>query len=85
MSLSKPNRSAATLTTTRVEAAPVSGLCVTCLDGCEGPCEIGRSALKGREVIYPQPFGKITAGSDKAYPADFSHLPGGGLFHRFGG
>lgn len=74
MSLSKPNRSAATLTTTRVEAAPVSGLCVTCLDGCEGPCEIGRSALKGREVIYPQPFGKITAGSDKAYPADFSHF-----------
>ena len=74
MSLSKPNRSAATLTTTRVEAAPISGLCVTCLDGCEGPCEIGRSALKGREVIYPQPFGKITAGSDKAYPADFSHF-----------
>jgi glutamate synthase domain-containing protein 2 len=74
MSLSQPNRSAATLTTTRVEVAPVSGLCVTCLDGCEGPCEIGRSALKGREVIYPQPFGKITAGSDKAYPADFSHF-----------
>ena len=74
MSLSKPNRSAATLTTTRVEVAPVSGLCVTCLDGCEGPCEIGRSALKGREVIYPQPFGKITAGSDKAYPGDFSHF-----------
>lgn len=74
MSLSKPNRSAATLTTTRVEVAPVSGLCVTCLDGCEGPCEIGRSALKGREVIYPQPFGKVTAGSDKAYPADLSHF-----------
>lgn len=74
MSLSKPNRSAATLTTTRVEVAPVSGICVTCLDGCEGPCEIGRSALKGREVIYPQPFGKITAGSDKAYPADLSHF-----------
>ncbi len=74
MSLSKPNRSAATLTTTRVEVAPVSGLCVTCLDGCEGPCEIGRSALKGREMIYPQPFGKVTAGSDKAYPADLSHF-----------
>ncbi|MEJ2719134.1 MAG: FMN-binding glutamate synthase family protein [Deltaproteobacteria bacterium] len=74
MSLSKPNRSAATLTTTRVEPAPISGICVTCLDGCEGPCEIGRSALKGREMIYPQPFGKITAGADKDYPLDFSHF-----------
>nr|NIM99617.1 FMN-binding glutamate synthase family protein [candidate division Zixibacteria bacterium] len=74
MSLSRPNRSAATVTTTRVEAAPVSGICVTCLDGCEGPCEIGRSALKGREMIYPQPFGKITAGADKDYPVDFSHF-----------
>jgi len=74
MSFSKPNRSAATLTTTRVTPAPVSGICVTCVDGCEGPCEIGRSALKGREVLYPMPFGKITAGSEKDYPVDFSHF-----------
>ncbi|MGC8658354.1 MAG: FMN-binding glutamate synthase family protein, partial [Desulfomonilaceae bacterium] len=47
---------------------------VTCLDGCPGPCEIGRSALRGREVIYPQPYGKITAGADKDYPLDFSHF-----------
>ena len=74
MSFSKPNRSAATLTTTRVDPAPISGICVTCVDGCEGPCEIGRSALKGREVLYPIPFGKITAGSEKDYPVDFSHF-----------
>jgi glutamate synthase domain-containing protein 2 len=74
MSYSKPNRSAATITTTRVDPAPISGICVTCLDGCEGPCEIGRSALKGREMIYPQPFGKITAGAEKDYPVDFSHF-----------
>jgi glutamate synthase domain-containing protein 2 len=74
MSFSKPNYSAATLTTTRVAPAPISGICVTCLDGCEGPCEIGRSALKGREMIYPQPFGKITAGAEKDYPVDFSHF-----------
>jgi hypothetical protein len=74
MSFSKPNRSAATKTKTRVEAAPVSGLCVTCLDGCPGPCEVGQSAVKGREVIYPQPYGKITSGADKDYPADFSHF-----------
>ncbi|MBW1916755.1 MAG: FMN-binding glutamate synthase family protein [Deltaproteobacteria bacterium] len=74
MTLSKPNRSAATITCNRVDPSPVSGICVTCLDGCEGPCEIGRSALKGREMIYPQPFGKITAGSEKDYPIDFSHF-----------
>ncbi|MFV9644201.1 MAG: FMN-binding glutamate synthase family protein [Desulfobacterales bacterium] len=74
MSFSKPNRSAATVTSTRVDPAPGSGICVTCLDGCEGPCEIGRSALKGREMIYPQPFGKITSGSEKDYPIDFSHF-----------
>src|SRR4030065_541351 len=74
MSFSKPNYSAATLTTTRVTPAPISGICVTCLDGCEGPCEIGRSALKGKEVIYPMPFGLVTAGSEKDYPVDFSHF-----------
>lgn len=74
MSFSKPNRSAATKTKTRVEPAPISGICVTCLDGCPGPCEIGRSAIKGRQTIYPQPYGKITAGADKDYPIDFSHF-----------
>ena len=74
MSFSRPNRSAATITTTRVEPAPNSGICVTCLDGCEGPCEIGRSALEGRQMTYPQPFGKVTAGADKDYPVDFSHF-----------
>ena len=74
MSFSKPNRSAATKTKNRVDPAPVSGICVTCLDGCPGPCEIGQSAIKGREVIYPQPYGKITAGADKDYPLDFSHF-----------
>jgi glutamate synthase domain-containing protein 2 len=74
MSLSKPNRSAATISRTRVDPAPISGICVTCLDGCEGPCEIGRSALKGREMLYPQPFGKTTSGSEKDYPVDFSYF-----------
>lgn len=74
MSLSNPNFSAATITTTRVTPSPTSGLCVTCLDGCPGYCEVGRSAIRGKEVIYPQPFGKITAGAEKNYPVDFSHF-----------
>jgi glutamate synthase domain-containing protein 2 len=74
MSLSKPNTSAATVTTTRVAPSPTSGLCVTCVDGCPGYCEVGRSALRGREIIYPQPFGQIIAGAEKDYPIDFSHF-----------
>ena len=74
MSLSKPNASAATVTTTRVAPSPISGLCVTCVDGCPGYCEVGRSALRGREIMYPQPFGKVIAGSEKDYPVDFSHF-----------
>jgi len=74
LSRSKPNRSPATLTKNRVNPSPVSGICVTCLDGCPGPCEIGRSAVRGREMLYPMPFGKVTAGSEKDYPIDFSHF-----------
>jgi glutamate synthase domain-containing protein 2 len=74
MSYSKVNASAATMSRNRVTPAPGSGICVTCLDGCPGPCEVGRSALRGREILYPQPFAKITAGSEKDYPVDFSHF-----------
>ncbi|MBE9501844.1 MAG: FMN-binding glutamate synthase family protein [Dehalococcoidia bacterium] len=74
MSLSKPNASAATVTTTRVAPSPISGLCVTCVDGCPGYCEVGKSALRGRETMYPQPFGKVIAGAEKDYPVDFSHF-----------
>jgi len=74
MSLSKPNASAATLTKNRTEPCPVSGLCVTCVDGCPGPCEVAKSAIRGHEVIYPAPFGIITTGSQKNYPVDLSHF-----------
>ena len=74
MSLSKPNVSAATVTTTRVTPAPLSGLCVTCVDGCPGYCEVGRSSIRGREIIYPQPFGVSTSGAEKDYPLDFSYF-----------
>ena len=41
--------------------APYSGLCTRCLDSCVGNCEIFKSSLRGREVIYPEPFGELTA------------------------
>jgi len=54
--------------------APYSGLCTRCLDSCAGNCEVFKSSLRGREVIYPGPFGELTAGGDKNYPVDYSHL-----------
>ena len=74
--LSKTNASAATLTKNRTEGSvvPSSGMCVTCVDGCIGMCEIGKSAYRGHEVIYPQPFGVITTAAEKAYPVDYSHF-----------
>ncbi|NIP18298.1 MAG: FMN-binding glutamate synthase family protein, partial [Xanthomonadales bacterium] len=76
MSLSRINASAATLTKNRTEGSitPISGMCVTCVDGCIGMCEIGKSALRGHEVIYPQPFGVITTAAEKVYPVDYSHI-----------
>ncbi len=70
------NRSAATLTKNRTDESitPISGMCVTCVDGCIGMCEIGKSAYRGHEVIYPQPFGVITTASEKDYPLDYSHF-----------
>jgi len=35
-------------------------------------CEIGKSAYRGHEVIYPQPFGVITTAGEKIYPVDYS-------------
>ena len=75
-SLFIPNRSAATKTRTRTgdQVLPQSGMCVICLDGCPGYCEIGTSAMRGPETIYPQPFGEMTAGAQKDYPVDYSHF-----------
>ncbi|HDS09802.1 MAG TPA: FMN-binding glutamate synthase family protein, partial [Firmicutes bacterium] len=76
MSLSKINSSASTLTKNRTidSVVPISGMCATCVDGCIGMCEIGKSAYRGHEVIYPQPFGIITTAGTKEYPVDLSHF-----------
>ena len=76
MTYSRLNASAATLTKNRTEESfsPLSGMCATCIDGCIGMCEIGKSAYRGPEMIYPQPFGIITTASTKNYPVDLSHF-----------
>jgi hypothetical protein len=76
VTFSKINASAATLSKNRTEGSvvPASGMCVTCVDGCIGMCEIGKSAYRGHEVIYPQPFGIVTSAANKTYPVDYSHF-----------
>ncbi len=75
MNLRQPNANEATGTANRSrDVAPMSGICTRCVDGCKGSCEIWLSSFRGREVLYPGPFGEITAGADKNYPIDYSHL-----------
>lgn len=75
MNLQRPNANEATRTANRSRSVvPSSGLCSRCLDGCTGNCEVFKATFRGRELIYPGPFGEITAGGDKEYPVDYSHL-----------
>jgi glutamate synthase domain-containing protein 2 len=75
MNLQRPNGNDATRTFNRSKSVvPCSGLCSRCVDGCRGNCEVFKASFRGREVIYPGPFGDVTAGGDKDYPVDYSHL-----------
>ena len=75
MNLRRPNSNEALGTSNRSRnVAPMSGICTRCLDGCKGLCDIWLSTFRGREVLYPGPFGEMTAGADKEYPIDYSHL-----------
>jgi glutamate synthase domain-containing protein 2 len=73
--LQRPNASDVSQTTNRSrDVVPGSGICSRCIDGCTGNCEVFKSTFRGREVLYPGPFGSITAGGDKDYPVDYSHF-----------
>ena len=75
MNLRRPNANEAIQTANRSrDVSPSSGICTRCIDGCRGNCDVFKSSFRGREVIYPGPFGDITAGGDKDYPLDYSHL-----------
>jgi len=75
MNLGRPNANDAVGTFNRSKnVVPGSGICSRCVDGCKGNCDIFKATFRGREVIYPGPFGEITAGADKNYPVDYSHF-----------
>ena len=54
--------------------SPFSGMCSVCIDGCVGSCEIGSSALRGSEAVYPVVDAKTQTASEKDYPVDLSHF-----------
>lgn len=73
--LERPNSNECLETENRsTSVAPQSGLCTRCMDGCKGGCDVWKASFRGRELLYPGPFGQLTAGGDKEYPIDYSHL-----------
>ena len=75
MNLHRPNANEALQTKNRSRSvAPQSGICSRCVDGCKGNCDMFNATFRSRELLYPTPFGEITAGADKDYPVDYSHL-----------
>ncbi|NVL89591.1 MAG: FMN-binding glutamate synthase family protein [Desulfobacterales bacterium] len=75
MNLHQPNANEALRTKNRSRSvAPQSGICSRCVDGCKGNCDMFNATFRSRELLYPGPFGGITAGADKDYPVDYSHL-----------
>lgn len=51
-----------------------SGMCAVCTSNCMGTCEIGLSALRGSEAIYPYETDINQFASEKQYPLDFTHF-----------
>jgi hypothetical protein len=77
MSSTYLNAKSTTGTATRVkDLSPMSGMCTICIRNCPILCEVGKSAFRGREVLYPEPeeFGESTAASAKDYFLDWSHF-----------
>ncbi len=58
----------------RRDVNTLSGMCPICVKECTVLCEIGKSAFRGREVLYPEAeqFGWSTAASNKNYGLDWS-------------
>jgi hypothetical protein len=59
---------------TRVEDSCESGLCPICIADCPVFCEVSKSALRGREILYPRReyFGNSTAGTPKDFGLSYS-------------
>jgi len=58
------------------DPSPLSGMCPICIRECKVLCEVGKSAFRGREVLYPEPerFGESTAAANKDFGLNWSDL-----------
>ena len=54
--------------------SPFSGMCSMCTADCVGTCEIGISAVRGADAVYPTTTGDNQVASEKVYPIDYSHF-----------
>ncbi|MDD5557630.1 MAG: glutamate synthase-related protein [bacterium] len=73
----KENARSTTGTSLRVrDPSPLSGMCPICIRECRTLCEVGKSAFRGREVLYPEPerYGESTAASNKDYGLNWRDL-----------
>jgi len=87
MSFSTYNASTTNKTKRRTpkDYSPFSGMCSVCTENCPGTCEIGRSAVRGSELLYPSERKTSQTASEKDYPVDFSHFNiNGRCFGSFG-
>lgn len=87
MSYSPPLGSSITNTRMRTpeHISDFSGMCAVCTANCAGNCEIGLSAIRGSEAIYPFETDINQFASEKNYPLDFSHFNiNGRVFGAFG-
>jgi hypothetical protein len=74
-----PTENGSILSGTRTRSSditPLSGLCALCIGNCPVLCEVGKSAFRGREVLYPEPeeFGNSTAATNKDFGLDWSDI-----------
>lgn len=70
---------------TPLHVSTFSGMCSVCSFDCHGTCEIGKSAVRGSEAIYPHAADVNQFASEKKYPLDYSHFNiNGRVFGAFG-
>lgn len=76
MSFSPNLQSAFNKTQMRDAAHPchASGMCSMCTADCASLCEIGISAVRGMNAVYPHTTGENQIASEKNYPIDYSHF-----------
>jgi len=71
----RPNSGEITQTSNRSRNVVPDRACARAAwNGCTGNCKVFKATFRGREGIYPSPYGELTAGGNKGYPVDYFHF-----------